>query len=55
MCALKAPFLLALVRINVQSWGLAFLHILGANANYPSISLVPEVDQSTHVFVQIAL
>lgn len=56
MCALQAPFfLLAVVRINVQSRGLAFLYILGANANYPSASLVPEVDQSMHIFTQIAL
>lgn len=48
-------FLLAVVRINVQSRGLAFLYILGANANYPSASLVPKVDQSMHIFTQIAL
>lgn len=45
MTAVEALSLLALVIIIVQSWGLAFLYILGACATSLCL-LVPQVSQS---------
>lgn len=42
MSALKAPFLLPLVKMNVLSWGLSFLYTMWAIVNCPPNSWCPE-------------